>query len=341
VPIPGRLAVQDGQYAITDGVSDLSPPDPGGQNGLVGSAPGLAVVITGTQFGNIGLQVQVSAVEPELDLDPWDEVVEVSLETGAGPLSVTSGGHGAERWSALTDGRPGSYRIRVHARGRDAGAASDVVARKPVEDHLVQIWPAPAAPDAIRKVTDEVGAELRAGTEDAPWNHSLSLLREVEVGRPISAAGRVSATLRRLSVGPTGYLLEFLITVDLSGLTPPEERRGRRAVDGYARARMPGSRGTGPLRVVIRYDDGRTADSENLGEWFSAGTRPDGPIVYPCLWSRYPDGSSHVAEFGFWSWPLPPAERFTVTIEWLAIGLDPASITVDGSAILADAAEAG
>lgn len=341
MPTPDRLAVQDGQYAIWDGVSDLFPPDPGGENGLVGSAPGLAVVITGTQCGNIGLRVQVSAVEPELDIDQWDEVVEVSLATEAGPLNVTSGGSGPRQWSALSDGRPGSYRIRVHARGRDSGARADVVTRNPVEEHLVQIWPAPAAPTVIHKITDEVGAGLRDGAQDAPWNLSLSPLREVEAGRPISAAGRVSAALSRLSVGVAGYLLEFLITVDMSGLTPQEERRGRRAVDGYARSRLPGSRAADPLRVVISYGDGRIVDSENHDEAFWAGSRPHGPIVYPCLESRYPDGSSHVAEVGFWSWPLPPAEQFDVTIEWSAIGLEPASISVDGSVLLASVPEAG
>jgi hypothetical protein len=299
------------------------------------------VVITGTQFGDIGLRVEVSAVEPELDVDRWDEVVEVSLATEAGPLNVTSGGSGLRKWSALTEGRSDSYRIRVHARGRDSGARADVVTRNPVEEHLVQIWPAAAAPIAMHKFTDEVGAELRAGAEDGPWNFSFSPLREVEADRPISAAGRVSAALRRLSVGVAGYLLEFLIKVDLSGLTQQEERRGRRAVDGYARARMPGSQAAGPLRVVISYGDDRAADSESPDERFSAGSRPDGPIVYPCLWSRYPDGSSHVAEIGFWSWPLPPAERFDVAIEWPAIGLDPASITVDGTALLASVPEAG
>jgi hypothetical protein len=340
VPIPDRLAVQDGQYAIWDGVSDLSPPDPGGESGLVGAAPGLAVVMTGTQFGNISLRVQVSAVEPDLDVDQWDEVAEVSLVTGAGALGVMSGGQGPRQWSALTDGRPGSYRIRVHARGREAGASEDVVAGRPVEDHLVQIWPAPAAPAAVHKVTDEVGAELRADAEDAPWNLSLSPLNEVEAGRPVGAADRVSAELRRLSVGAAGYLLEFLITVDLSGLTPQDERKGRRAVDGYARARLPGSRAAGPLRVVIGYGDGRIADSRNPDDRFEAGQRPGGPIVYQCLVSRYPDGSSHAAEIGFWAWPLPPAEKFTVTIEWPAIGLDPASITVDGAAMLASVPEA-
>lgn len=334
VPMPDRLAVQDGQYAIWDGVSDLSPPEPGGGNGLVGSAPGLVVAITGTQFGNIRLQVQVSGTEPDLDLDRWDEVAEVSIGTDAGPLSVSSGGQGPRQWSDLTDGQPGSYRIRVHARGRDAGAAEDVVARTPVEEHLVQIWPASPAPAVIHKITDKVGAQLRDGADDAPWSHSLSSLREIEADRPISASGRVSATLSRISVGAAGYLLEFRITVNLSGLSVQEERRGRRAVEGYARARMPGSRVAAPLRVVISYGDGRRADSENPGDWFSAGTCPNGPIVYPCLWSRYPDGSNHVAEVGFWCWPLPPAEQFEVMIEWPAIGLDPASIVVDGSAFL-------
>jgi hypothetical protein len=44
-----------------------------------------------------------------------------------------------------------------------------------------------------------------------------------------------------------------------------------------------------------------------------------------------------VAEEGFWLWPSPPAEPFTLTFEWPAVGISPASITIDGAAIAAAA----
>jgi hypothetical protein len=46
--ISARLSIEDGQYWITDGAPDagLALPDPGGDNGLVGVAPSLAIVVT-------------------------------------------------------------------------------------------------------------------------------------------------------------------------------------------------------------------------------------------------------------------------------------------------------
>jgi hypothetical protein len=53
----------------------------------------------------------------------------------------------------------GSYRVRVCVRGRDAG--EDRGPGDPPEVHLVQIWPAPAAAEALLKATDEVGKVWR------------------------------------------------------------------------------------------------------------------------------------------------------------------------------------
>ena len=44
-----------------------------------------------------------------------------------------------------------------------------------------------------------------------------------------------------------------------------------------------------------------------------------------------------MAEEGFWLWPLPPAESFTLTFEWPARGISPSTITIDGAAIAAAA----
>jgi hypothetical protein len=331
---PVRLDVQDGQYAIWDGVSDLGPPDPGGSGGLVGTAPGLAIVITGTQFGNVALSVQVGDTAPSLDVGPWDEVTEISLSAAAGSLGILSGGDGPAELSGLTPPRAADYRLRVHARGRDAGAKRDVVAGAPVEEHLVQIWPAPAAPEHRHKTTDAVARGLKASV--GPWRGPQGReVAEIPVKRLVSAPGRASATLCWIEVRDDGCMFEFEFAVDLAGLSPQEEKRGRRAVDGYKRAKMPGSTSDGPLRALVRYPDGRLADSENRGEKFFAGLRPDGPVAYPFRYTIYPDGSRHVAEIGIWSWPLPPAESFDLTVEWPAIDLERATITLDGAAIMA------
>lgn len=338
--VPVKLAVQDGQYAIWDGVSDLDPPDPpdpSGSGGLVGAASGLVIVITGTQFGNIALSVRIGEAAPTLDIGPWDEVTEISLTTAAGSLGILSGGDGPAELSGLTSPRAADYRVRVHARGRDAGTSRDVVAGAPVEEHLVQIWPAPAAPARVYKTTDAVARRLKATV--GPWRGPQGQeVAEVQVKRLISAPGRASATLRWIEVWSDGLMFECVFAVDLAGLSSQEEKRGRRAVDGYKNAKMPGRTTNGPLRVLVRHPDGRVADSANRGDKFFAGVRPDGPVAYPFRYTIFPDGSRHIAEIGIWSWPRPPAAPFDLSVEWPAIGLERATITLDGAAMAADLA---
>lgn len=43
---------------------------------------------------------------------------------------------------------PGSYRVRVNARGRDAGADNEL-AEEAVDFYLIQLWPAKSRPDEI------------------------------------------------------------------------------------------------------------------------------------------------------------------------------------------------
>ncbi|WP_101523056.1 hypothetical protein [Nocardioides houyundeii] len=55
----------------------------------------------------------------------------------------------------------GSYRVRVSARGRDAGPA-DELAPEVVDFYLVEFWPEALAEDAI----------LRTGSENARYWHA-------------------------------------------------------------------------------------------------------------------------------------------------------------------------
>jgi hypothetical protein len=335
-----RLHVEDGQYWISDNDPDREfvLPTPGGDSGLAGVSPGLAIVITGTQFGDVSVTVQAGESDPGLDTGLWQEITEFSLASGPGGqgLGITSGGQGPYEFQRLTPPGAGNYRVRVHARGRDAGAGEDVVEGEPVEEHFLQIWPAPPAPEIIHKTTDDVGAGFREGVSpetDPRLPHGQFVT--LDVHQPVTTTDRATVELLRIDVSEGGCEFTIKADVDVSGMNAREEKRARRAVDGYEGVALPGAASADPLRVVLRYGDGRvTKFSEDPSELPRSG-----PGITSCRSSSYPDGPRQVAEEGFWTWPLPPAEPFTLTLDWPAVGISPASITVDGARI-AEAATA-
>lgn len=130
-------------------------------NGLVSAQGHIAIIMTGTETGLVSVTADWRQDAPPLDLDDWEEVVEVSLLFDEEPAFLA----GCQK---ETDGRdipglaPGSYRVRVHARGRDRGDELRIVTDAPVEEHLIQAWPAPPAAEVRHKLTDAYGARLRA-----------------------------------------------------------------------------------------------------------------------------------------------------------------------------------
>jgi hypothetical protein len=273
------------------------------------------VLTNPAQFGNVGLIVATGDSDPGRDLGGWDDVVEVSLTSGQGGqgLGITSGGLGPDSLQALTADGTSTYRIRVHARGRDAGADLDVVTGNPVEEHLLQIWPAPAAAELIHAATDRFGQAFRAGIAPGlDLRYPSGEHIELNVGRVIAETDRARVALEGIDVHASGCRFKFRVVVDVSGLTPRQEKRARRAVDGHEGAAMPDSAGSGRLRITAHFSDGLSVDS---------AARPDpippaGPAISASYSGNYPLGGSQVAEESFWSWPLPPAEPFTLTLEW-------------------------
>lgn len=335
-----RLHVEDGQYWISDNDPDVEfvLPTPGGASGLVGVSPGLAIVIAGTQFGHVLVSVQAGESDPGLDTGRWEEVTEVSLTSGPGGqgLSITSGGQGPYEFGHLTPPGAGAHRVRVHARGRDAGAAKDVVSSRPVEEHLVQIWPAAPAPETIYKTTDDVGAGFREGASlasDPRLPHGRFVM--LDVRQPVTATDRATVELLRVDVRRGGCEFTVRAVVDVSGIMAREEKQARRAVDGFQGAALPGAASADPLRAVLRFSDSRVTEFSDD----PLALPRSGPGITPISFSNYPDGPRQVAEVGFWAWPLPSAEPFTLTLEWPAVGIPSASVTVDGS-MIAEAAAA-
>ncbi|QKW36268.1 hypothetical protein HUT06_21370 [Actinomadura sp. NAK00032] len=145
--------------------------DPGaipftGGNGLVWVSPGRMVVMTGTDSGDIGVEIEVTDHAPPPDLDDWDDAVEVSADITGTTVELS-----APVGISVTELRlpaPGTYRFRVHARGRDAGHDAEYIDADEgdtiVEHHKIQIWPAPPTAETTLKLTDNVGTDNRSHT---------------------------------------------------------------------------------------------------------------------------------------------------------------------------------
>lgn len=109
-------------------------------------------ILTGTQFGPFSVTARELIAEPGPPGEEWEDVVELSVES-AGALSVIE--DFAEPRAPLSSG-PGSFRIRVSARGRTESAAratrephetEDTAV--PLEHYLVELWPASVSPAVV------------------------------------------------------------------------------------------------------------------------------------------------------------------------------------------------
>ncbi|PWI46208.1 hypothetical protein [Streptomyces sp. ICBB 8177] len=173
-PVTRTIFVDYSQYYIHGDDYDTSQWSYDNFNGLVGVLdaqghpcdPGeFAVVITGLNSGEVCVTVDVRAEPPTVvDRGEWDEIVEASLTLGGSRpgLSTMIPTDGLMELPDFSQAGPGPYRVRVHARGRDA--ANELMdlpeGTEPVEEHLIQVWGAPATPLYVHKQTDTYGKTM-------------------------------------------------------------------------------------------------------------------------------------------------------------------------------------
>ncbi|ONI82639.1 hypothetical protein ALI22I_42150 [Saccharothrix sp. ALI-22-I] len=146
-------AVTDHQFRITEGSAPANVDFSG--NGLVAAVEDGVVVRTGVAAGHVPTTMRVLAGPPdEIDLNGWDEVVEISWTApeGGAVLHGDTARHN-RRWELPP--WPGDYRVRVHVTGRDDAEDS----------YHVVVWQAPAAPGVVHKKTDRLGHRLRGEPE--------------------------------------------------------------------------------------------------------------------------------------------------------------------------------
>ncbi len=151
----GQLTLEWGEE-IWDGDADRFFKDQ--QNGLVGAAvPDNVMIMLARRSGGSAVRIVLEASEPEASAE-WEDVVEASFDLPPGRAMRWSTWAGESGASLAVP--PGQYRLRVSAAGRDAGA-QDEFADEVVDRYLIELWPAPVAPDAV----------LRVGSDDASYWH--------------------------------------------------------------------------------------------------------------------------------------------------------------------------
>ncbi|WUI02785.1 Lsr2 family protein [Spirillospora sp. NBC_00431] len=138
-----------------------------GHDAWIGEGNGLLVrshILTGTRDGTVDVTVELLNGPPPLETGPWDDVAEASSRFST--VGIPGPPPEANKLIAAAPGRDGvallqldpvwpsgcMYRVRVSVRGRDEGTS---------EQHLIQLWRAPSAPEELIKATDLTGRRRR------------------------------------------------------------------------------------------------------------------------------------------------------------------------------------
>lgn len=155
------IDIQRRQYVLMDARPALRRL-PRRLNGLLDIAEGYVTVLTGTQEGPLRLTVETHDGAPPLELDGWDEVVELSQFSPSGQVTVCElMGDSSEGLPQLRLPPNSWFRVRCHARGRDEAMKHGIVPRA-LEEHKLHLWPAAAADDICHRLTDHFGEIMRS-----------------------------------------------------------------------------------------------------------------------------------------------------------------------------------
>ena len=123
-------------------------------NGVVGAAHPSGVYLNlARRSGGSRVRIVLLDAAPPSRPDGYADVVEVStaVPPGADPRWASWAGETSGPLAGLA---AGSYRLRVSAKGRDAGADGEF-AEGVVDEYLLELWPAATAPDEIPSVGSE------------------------------------------------------------------------------------------------------------------------------------------------------------------------------------------
>lgn len=110
-------------------------------DGLLGTAEDVACVLTGINSGAVLLSALLVDKDPGHDPGVWDDIATTELVSPRGDFrdSALMGERGDIN---LAHAGPGTYGLRLHARGRDADPDGVQDEDEPItERYLLQVWP--------------------------------------------------------------------------------------------------------------------------------------------------------------------------------------------------------
>ncbi|MEO3805965.1 hypothetical protein [Nonomuraea sp. B1E8] len=188
------VRVSDHAFGLLDG-GDIPIETADYSNGLIVLMSAGALLYTGIDTGIVHVGLTLAA-RPPGDLAPddnrgasWEDIVEASVHAPRGRLRLESLDAGPVTDVPLLSGDgPGWYRVRAFVRGRDT--RFDAVDDAPVEEHHLQLWPAPPAPAVLIRTTDRCGAGLRSAPATAPAGPPLRQQAEQQTRNRLDQAIR-------------------------------------------------------------------------------------------------------------------------------------------------------
>lgn len=125
-----------GPGSVVEAITDFSA-----QPGFLVVETGLIVVRTGTDTGNVEVELSIYD-SPPVSLRGWEEVYEAEMATRSGRVEVRDfDGPRVEGLPAFVTSPGGRLGVRVHVSGRETGEQEYIVSGEPVEHHHIQLWP--------------------------------------------------------------------------------------------------------------------------------------------------------------------------------------------------------
>ncbi|TDD21598.1 hypothetical protein [Nonomuraea diastatica] len=118
-----------------------------------------ARILCGQEIGYIVVTAELWDDAPPLTADGWQDVAEVSVAWRSAFMDFASTYGSENPAKQLELPGPGDYRLRVHGCNRDDGDPRDN--GDPIEEYLIQVWPAPQDKPVMVKSTSETAAFWR------------------------------------------------------------------------------------------------------------------------------------------------------------------------------------
>lgn len=153
------------EHVVDFVVEPFPPPDPAAalQAAMRGERQETPLMVpliyTGVAVGPVDLVIEGLSERPEISATAWEDIHELSLTFPEGKAYFNEPtGRNRKDVGTIEGEEKGTYRVRLHATGRDT--AFDDVVESPVERHLVQFWKEPPSPVSVLLSQSERGKSL-------------------------------------------------------------------------------------------------------------------------------------------------------------------------------------